>query len=82
MGKAWWWGTCTLTNTHHRPSAQTQPRQDDAFALRVRPWAAGKMAHLPNSYCLQKVDTGKHTWANYFMCAYKVSCRRVSASKR
>ena len=21
---------------------------------------------------LQDVDTGKHTWANYFLCAYKV----------
>lgn len=22
--------------------------------------------------CLQEVDTGKHTWANYFLAAYKV----------
>ena len=31
---------------------------------------------VPNpSALLQSVDTDNHSWANYFMCAYKV-CRR------
>ena len=50
MGKAWWWDTCTLTHTQHRPSAQTHPRQNNASALHVRLHAASTIIQLPKTY--------------------------------
>ena len=35
---------------------------------------------LSGLYPLQDVDTDNHSWANYFMCAYKVGRHRKAAA--